>query len=123
MLKIRELYSYFCQSPKWFLEFQNFADAITDGNKLLKDVDTRWISLHGPMHRVYSEYQSLIGVMYEHCHIVDKAPNLLCRLCDIETILTLAGLLPMLEEMNHLVKKAQERDMYIAEYTKLRKMT
>lgn len=61
--------------------------------------------------------------MYEYFHTIDKAPNMLCRLCDIETILTLAGLLPMLEEMNHLVKKSQERAMYIAKYDKLRKRT
>lgn len=120
---IIELYSYFCRSPKWFLEFQNFADGITDGNKLLKDVDTRWISLHGPVHWVYLEHRSLIGVMYEHCYMVDKAPDLFRILCDIETTLTLVGLLRMLEEMNHLVKKTQERAMYIVDYAKIRKMT
>lgn len=59
-----EIHAYFCQSPKHFIEFQNFTEGITLGNKLLEDVDTRWISLHGPTQRVLSEYQSLIGVMY-----------------------------------------------------------
>lgn len=47
---IRELYSYFYRSPKWFWEFQNFADGITNGNKILKDDSTGWSSLHGPTH-------------------------------------------------------------------------
>ena len=63
---VRELYAYFCQSPKHFREFQHFIDRNTDGNKLLKDVDTRWMSLDRPAHRVFSKYQSLIGLMYEN---------------------------------------------------------
>lgn len=47
---IRELYSHFCRSPKRFMEFQHFADGIIDGNKLLKDNDTRSISLDGLAH-------------------------------------------------------------------------
>ena len=37
---VRELYAYFCRSSKRFREFQHFSDGITNGNKLLKDVDT-----------------------------------------------------------------------------------
>jgi len=74
---VRESHAYFCRSPKRFTEFQQFADGITDGKKLLKDVDTRWISLNGPAQRLFSEYKSLVGVMHEHCFSVDKAQDLL----------------------------------------------
>jgi hypothetical protein len=53
---VREVHAYFCRSPKRFLEFQKFADGVTNGKKLLKDVDTRWISLKGPAQRLFSEY-------------------------------------------------------------------
>ena len=104
---VREFYAYFCQSPKHFREFQHFADGIIDGNKLLKDVDTRWIFSDGPSHRVFFEYQSLIGLMYKN---QDNAENqrcgdLLWRLSNIETLLILASLLPMLEEMRLIMKK------------------
>ena len=69
---VRESHAYFCRSPKRFTEFQQFADGITDGKKLLKDVDTRWISLNGPAQRLFSEYQSLVGVMYEHHFSVEN---------------------------------------------------
>ena len=70
---VRETHAYFCYSPKRFKEFWQFADSITDGKKLLKDVDTRWISLNGPTQRVFSDYQSLVWVMYEHRLSIDKA--------------------------------------------------
>jgi len=63
---VREVHAYFCRSPKRFLEFQKFVEGITDGKKLLKDVDTRWISLKGPSQRLFDEYASLVGVMYEN---------------------------------------------------------
>jgi hypothetical protein len=77
--------------------------------------------LNGPAQRLFSEYQSLVGVMYEHRYSVDKAQDLLFRLTDIETLLTLVGIIPMLDEMNVLVKMSQSRTMYIAEYTNARK--
>ena len=42
------------------------------GKKMLKYVDTRWISLQGPVERLFSEYKSLVGVMYENRYKVDK---------------------------------------------------
>ena len=66
----------------------------------------RWISLKGQAERLFNEYESLVGVMYEHCSSVEKAQTLLFLLTDIETLLTLDGILPMLHEMNNLVKMA-----------------
>ena len=103
---VHEVHTYFCQSPKWFLEFNFFSDGVTNGKKWLEDVDTRWISLKGTIERLYDEYESLVGVMYEHCSSVEKTQTLLFLLNDIETLLTLDGILPMLHEMNNLVKMA-----------------
>jgi hypothetical protein len=72
-----ETHAYFYRSPKQFKEFQKFFEGVTHGKKILKDFDTRWISLNGPNQRLFSEYQSLVGVMYEHHFNVDKARDLL----------------------------------------------
>ena len=64
----------------------------------------------------------MVGVMHGHRFSVDKAQDLLFRLNDIETLLTLAEILPLLHEMNVLVKMAQSRTMYIAEYTNATKL-
>ena len=79
--------------------------------------------MNGPAQRLFSEYKSLVGVMYEHRFSVDKDQDLLFRLTNIETLLTLAGILPLLHEMNVLVKMAQSHTMYIAEYTNARKLS
>ena len=69
---VHEVHAYFRRSPKRFLEFRIFSDCVTNGKKLLKDVDTRWISLKGPAERLFNEYASLVGVMYEHRSSVEK---------------------------------------------------
>ena len=86
--------------------------------KRLKDVDTRWISLKEPTERLFNEYPSLVGVMYEHRSSVEKTQTLLFLLTDIKTLLTLAGIIPVLHEMNNLMKMAQSHTMYIVEYTR-----
>jgi hypothetical protein len=53
---VREAYAYFSHSSKQFSEFKKFVDGVTNGNKLLKDVDTRWTSLNGSTQRLFSEY-------------------------------------------------------------------
>ena len=89
--------------------------------KRSKDVDKRWISLNGCAQRLFNEFKSLVGLMHENRYNVDKAQDLLYRLTNIETLLTLAGILPMLHGMNVLMKMSQNHTMYIAEYTNARK--
>ena len=61
--------------------------------------------------------------MYEHRSSVEKSQILFFLLTDIETLLTLNGIIPMLHEMDNHVKMDQIRTMYIAEYTRERKLT
>ena len=61
--------------------------------------------------------------MYEHHSSVEKTKTLLFLLTNIETLLTLARILPIFHEMNNLMKMAQSRMMYIVEYTREIKLT
>ena len=79
--------------------------------------------MKGLAETLLNEYASLLGMMYEHRSIVEKDRTLLFLLIDIDTLLTLAGIIPMLHEMNNLVKMAQSHTMYIVEYTRARKLT
>ena len=79
--------------------------------------------MKGPAERLFNEFASLVGVMYEHRSSVEKIQTLLFLLIDIETLLTLVGILPMLHEMNNHVKMAQSHTMHISEYTRARKLT
>jgi hypothetical protein len=76
--------------------------------------------LNGPTQRLFSEYHSLVGVMYEYRFNVYRAQDLLFRITDIEKILTLVGIIPMLYEMNVLMKISQSHIMHIEEYTNAR---
>ena len=44
-----------------------------------------------------------VGVMYEHLLSVDKGQDILFQLTDIEALLTLTGIIPLLHEINVLV--------------------
>lgn len=69
--------------------------------------------MYGPVQRVFNEYPSLVGLMDMHAGDVERAEELLYRLRDAETLFTLCGMLPLLEEMNVLIKLAQKRTLYI----------
>ena len=53
--------------------------------------------------------------MYEHHSSAEKAQTPLFLLIDIDTLLMLVGIIPMLHEMNSLMKMAQSHMMYIVE--------
>jgi hypothetical protein len=119
---VDDLHGFFCKSSKRVMEFKKIADGLMSGKKLLKNVETRWISLYEPIKHVYNEYISLVGFMVEHCFSVDKAQVILHQLNDVETLLTLCGILPLLHYMYTLINIVQTRTLYLAEYTKARKM-
>lgn len=73
-LLLRESHSYFCKSPKRYIEFRNLAEITeTKGLKLLRNVETRWVSLIDPMRRILSEYRTLVLKMYEDLAENEKA--------------------------------------------------
>ena len=101
-----------------------FANGLTSGKILLKDNDTRSISLDGPAHRLFSEYPTLLVLINSKKDKLGnlKYPVLHLKLVDLE-MLTLPTILPMLEEMRDIMKKAQQRAMFIAEYSTMHKRT
>jgi hypothetical protein len=72
------------------------------------------------MHRVISEYPSLLGLFHS---VQEKFAQLYSSLTNVKILLTLATILPMLQDMRNMIKKIQQRAMYITEYNKLCKMT
>jgi hypothetical protein len=60
----QSMYSYFCRSNKRHAELQKLADLMeTKGNKMLRNIDTRWISMRSPTKRVMAEYTTLMMKM------------------------------------------------------------
>ena len=67
-------YAYFKHSPKRFAEFRQLAELTeTKGLRMLRNVETRWVSLIEPLRRLLSEYRSLIYKMTADLEENDKA--------------------------------------------------
>jgi hypothetical protein len=109
------LYSYFAKSPKRQLAFKKLAEELaTSGNKILRNVKMRWLSLLDPMIRVLEEFKTLVALMDE-CPSELAKKNLLL-LCNFETLLSLAAFIPLLGSVNQLIKFAQLRHVYICDF-------
>jgi hypothetical protein len=68
------MYAYFNHSPKNYLEFQSLAQTLeTKGNKILKNVKTRWMSMLDPWKRIMAKYHPLLAMMQLDCFIVHVA--------------------------------------------------
>jgi len=59
--------------------------------------------------------------MYKNKREVDKAKYLLFCMRNLDTLLMLCGVFPMLYEMNLMIKLAQERHIYIIDLFQMRK--
>jgi hypothetical protein len=70
---ILNMYGYFSHSPKSHLEFHRLAETLeTKGNKIFKNVKTRWMSMLDPLKRIMTEYPPLLVVMqvdYSTIHV------------------------------------------------------
>lgn len=96
------LYAYFSESPKKHLEFNKLVEIMeTQGNKLLKNVKIRWISMLELVKRVMREYCILMVKM-----ALDFIKNIYVKV-NFELLYGLAILLPLLMEMNDLMKLDQ----------------
>ena len=67
-------HAYFARSPKRYSEFNRLAELIgTKGLKMLRVVETRWVSLIEPLRRLLSEYRTLIYKMVQDLKENEKA--------------------------------------------------
>ena len=102
------------------------------GLKILKNVKTRWISMLSPAVRVMNEYRVLLVKMSLDSQRpveedlgkngkVDKKCMALARknlnhLTDIQVLLGLSGLLPLLRCVHSLMQFAQGRNVFVCDY-------
>jgi hypothetical protein len=86
------------------------------GNKLLKNVKTRWVSMLEFAKMVISEYHTLMVKMALDFACNNSIKVNFTLLCDIEVLYGLAILLPLLEEMNNLMKLAHIWDVLVVNY-------
>ncbi len=111
------MYNYFTHNPKQHLEFCKLAKILeSKGNKLLKNIKTRWISMLSPCKKFFVEYKLLVVKMVEDNDHIENAKSNYKLLCDVETFLRLAWILLYLETMQGLFKFAQGWDTFICDF-------
>jgi hypothetical protein len=114
---LQTLHSYFARSPKRHLEFVKLAEVLqTKGLKILKQVKTRWLSMMSPAIRVMNKYRTLVVKMMEDQDEVDTTRTSFHHLIDIQIVVSLSCLIPMLKSLHQLMQLGQKRDVYICDY-------
>jgi hypothetical protein len=95
-------------TTKHDLEFGKLTKILdSKGNKLLKNIKTRWISMLSPCKRIFTKYTLLVVKMVEGSDHIENEKNNFELLCDVETLRGLAYISPCLETMQRLLKFAQ----------------
>ena len=130
---LTSLHAFFAKSPKRHLEFVKLAELMqSKGLKILKNVKTRWISMLSPAVRVMSKYRPLIVKMFTDSKrpledslgskakidkkLMEIAKKNLAHLTDVQILLGLSGLLPLLKCVHSLMQFAQARDVFVCDY-------
>jgi hypothetical protein len=114
---LQSLHTYFARSPKRHLEFVKLAEVLEmKGLKILRQVKTRWLSMMSPAIRVMNEYRTLVVKMMEDQNDVDSAKTSFHHLIDIQIVLSLSSLIPMLKSLHQSTQLGQKRDVYICDY-------
>jgi hypothetical protein len=119
----QSMYLYFCRSNKRHAELQKLVDLMeTKRNKMLKNIETCWISMRSPAKRIMSEYMSLMVKMgFDMVGAPGQKPNARAGdnfdlLVDIEVLLSLACFIPLLDVVYYLIKLSQACDIFICDF-------
>ncbi|KAJ9520854.1 hypothetical protein QJQ45_014047 [Haematococcus lacustris] len=105
---------YFCRSPKRQGELRAISRNLLGTDvKVLRRVPTRWVSLLSPLRRILRLYSALVQLFAESEE--PQASAMYDSLMDIEVLLGLHLLLPMLQSLNSFIKLCQQRDVGVLE--------
>ncbi|KAJ9510721.1 hypothetical protein QJQ45_027630 [Haematococcus lacustris] len=105
---------YFCRSPKRQGELRAISRNLLGTDvKVLRRVPTRWVSLLSPLRRILRLYSALVQLFAESEE--PQASAMYDSLMDIEVLLGLHLLLPMLQLLNSFIKLCQQRDVGVLE--------
>jgi hypothetical protein len=117
---LQDVYTFFCKSPKKHLEFIKLAEFFeSKGNKILRNIKTRWLSVLAPTVRVMTEFKPLLVKIHQDA--TTKKPKKISTTCDshltdFKIIVGLTCLLPMLCVTNKVMKFAQATDVYVCDF-------
>ncbi len=114
---------FFAYSSKNFVEFQKLIDLLqTKDNKFLYNVKTHWIIMLFLVKWIYSKFHPFIVKIHDESAKSNLARNNLSSMFNVEVILGLPCILPMLECVHALIKVAKGRDVFVCDFMEAMKM-
>jgi hypothetical protein len=117
---LANLYTYFCKSPQKHLEFLKLVEVMeTKGLKILINIKTRWISMLAPTVRVMNEYRTLLVKFHQDSNmrkLKKIAVKCFTNLVDVQIVIGLAYIMPMLRLTQSLMKYAQRNDVFVCDF-------
>jgi len=120
---LQTTHTYYSFSPKRHLEHGNLAKLLkTKGLKLLHNVKAMWISMLSLMNRLFVEYKTLMVHMNNDLNCVVATKTNLEYLCDIEVVMGLMCIMPMLKAIHALIKFVQACDTFVCDFVTVVKL-
>jgi hypothetical protein len=93
------------------------------GLKILKNIQTRWISMLAPSKKLVFEYKFVVMKMSKDLPTNPVVAINYELFCDVKTLMGLTCVLVMLEEMQNLNKLAQKKNCFICDFAATIKLT
>jgi len=114
---LQTTHTYYYSSPKRHLEHGNLAKLLeTKGLKLLHNVKAMWISMLSLMKRLFVEYQTLMVHMNNDLNYVVATKTNLEYLCDVEVVMGLMCIIPMLKVVHVLIKFVPTCNTFVCDF-------
>jgi hypothetical protein len=88
----------------------------TRGQHILRNIKGWWISMLLPAKIILSEYKALVLKMHQDSTTISQVAHNLYLMCDLEVILGLSCLMPMLEGLNEFIKFSQSRQCFVCDF-------
>jgi hypothetical protein len=102
---------------KKILEFRRLFDVLTNkGNNLSKNVKTRWINMISCIKHIMEQYCALIANMHDDVLRNNIGIHNLSLFCDLELILGLHAIFPLLHCVHTLIKFVQSCDIFMCDF-------
>ncbi len=92
------------------------------GNKILGNIKTRWISMISLVKCVLFEYYILLMRITLNAPIITSTKSNLCLLINVQMLLRLNAIMPLLEVVHSLIKFSQLCDVFVCDFMAIMKI-
>jgi hypothetical protein len=114
---LQSLYSFFFHNLKRHIEFFKLEELMKEKRKKnLWNVETCWINTFNPTKRVMVVYMPLLAKMVKDIPSITFAKMNFELICDINLLIFISSLLPVLEIVHALIKFEQKRNFFVCNY-------